>query len=125
MLWRGAHRRCPWCGGRGAFFVSWFKTQERCKTCGLGWRRGYEGFELGAMTVNVMVVFGVLIVGAAIGIAFTSPDIPVVPLVVALGLVAIILPIVLYPVSYTLWQAIDLTMHPPDSSDPATPPPRR
>jgi hypothetical protein len=96
--------------------------QERCRTCGLGWRRGYEGFELGAMTVNIIVVFGVLIVGAAVGIIVTSPDIPVVPLVVALGLVAIALPILLYPVSYTLWQAVDLTMHPPDPGDPATPP---
>jgi uncharacterized protein (DUF983 family) len=125
MLWRGARRRCPWCGGRGAFFVGWFKTQERCRTCGIGWRRGYEGFELGAMTVNVIIVFGVLIVGAAIGIVVTSPGIPVVPLVVALGAVGIALPIVLYPVSYTLWQAIDLAMRPPDPADPDTPPPRR
>jgi uncharacterized protein (DUF983 family) len=124
MLGRGARRRCPWCGGRGAFFVSWFKTQERCRTCGLGWRRGYEGFELGAVSVNVIVVFGVLIVGAAIGIGVTAPDIPVVALVVALGAVGIILPVVLYPVSYTLWQALDIAMHPPDPADPATPPPR-
>jgi uncharacterized protein (DUF983 family) len=125
MLWRGARRRCPWCDGRGAFFVTWFKTQERCRTCGIGWRRGYEGFELGAMTVNVIIVFGVLIAGAAIGIVVTSPGIPVVPLVVALGAVGILIPIVLYPVSYTLWQAIDLAMRPPDPADPATPPPRR
>jgi hypothetical protein len=32
---------------------------------------------------------------------------------------------VLYPVSYTLWQAIDLAMRPPDPADPDTPPPRR
>jgi uncharacterized protein (DUF983 family) len=125
MLWRGARRRCAWCGGRGAFFVGWFKRQQRCKTCGLDWHRGYEGFELGAMTMNVTVVFGALILGAAIGIGVTSPEIAVVPLVLALGAVAIVLPIALYPVSYTLWQAIDLAMHPPDPSDPGTPPPRR
>ena len=39
-----------------------------------------------------------------------------------LGAVAIVLPIVLYPVSHTLWQAVDLAMHPPDPRDPATPP---
>jgi uncharacterized protein (DUF983 family) len=125
MLWRGARRRCPWCGGRGAFFTGWFAKQDRCRTCGLGWQRGYEGFELGAMAINIIVVFGTLIVGLIVAVALTVPDIPVVPLIVALGAVAIVLPIVIYPVSYTLWQAVDVAMHPPDPSDPATPPARR
>ena len=84
MLWRGARRRCPWCGGRGAFFTGWFAKQDRCRTCGLGWQRGYEGFELGAMTINIIVVFGTLIVGLIVAVALTVPDIPVVPLIVAL-----------------------------------------
>jgi uncharacterized protein (DUF983 family) len=125
MLWRGARRRCPWCGGRGAFFTGWFTMGERCRTCGLDRNRGYEGFELGAIAVNIVVVFGALIVAAGIAIAVTTPDIPVLPLVVALGAVAIGLPIVLYPVSYTLWQAIDLVTHPPDPREPGVPPPRR
>jgi hypothetical protein len=74
------------------------------------------------MAVNIVVVFAALIVGAAVGIVVTLPDIPVVPLVAVLGAVAIALPIVLYPVSYTLWQAIDLATRPPDPADPATPP---
>ena len=77
------------------------------------------------MTINIIVVFGTLIVGLVVGVVVTSPDIAVVPLVVVLGAVAIVLPIVIYPVSYTLWQAVDLAMHPPDPRDPATPPPRR
>jgi uncharacterized protein (DUF983 family) len=124
MLWRGARRRCPWCGGRGAFFSGWFTREERCRTCGLGWRRGYEGFELGATTVNIIVVFAVLIAGLAIGVITTVPDIPVLGLALGLGAVAAVLPIVLYPVSYTLWQAVDLAMRPPDAGDPDTPPPR-
>ena len=125
MLWRGARRRCPWCGGRGAFFTGWFAKQDRCRTCGLGWHRGYEGFELGAMTINIVVVFGTLIIGLIAGVVVTSPDIAVVPLILVLGAVAIVLPIAIYPMSYTVWQAVDLTMHPPDPADPTTPPPRR
>jgi uncharacterized protein (DUF983 family) len=124
MLWRGARRRCPWCGGRGAFFTGWFSKMDRCRTCGLGWQRGYEGFELGAMTISIIVVFGTLIVGLVVGIVATSPGIAVVPLIVILGAIAVLLPIVIYPIGYTLWQAVDLTMHPPDLTDPATPPPR-
>jgi hypothetical protein len=91
----------------------------------LGWRRGYEGFELGALAMSAIVVFGALVVALSVGIVLTTPDIPVFELVVALGAVAVVLPIVVYPFTYTLWQAVDLAMHPPEPGDPATPPPRR
>ena len=125
MLWRGLRRRCPWCGGRGAFFTSWFAKQERCRTCGISWRRGYEGFELGALAISAIVCFGALIVGLAIGMIATSPDIPVLPLVLSLGAVAVVLPVVVYPVSYTTWQAVDLAMRPPEPGDRDIPPPER
>lgn len=124
MLWRGARRRCPWCAGRGAFFTSWFRKAEACRTCGIGWRRGYEGFELGALAISAIVVFGALVAALAVGIAATAPDVPVFGLVVVLGAVAVVLPVVIYPVSYTVWQAVDLAMRAPDPADPATPRPR-
>ena len=76
------------------------------------------------MSINIIVVFGTLIVGLIVAVAVTVPDIPVVPLIGGFGAVAIVLPIVIYPVSYTLWQAVDLAMHPPGPGDPSTPPPR-
>jgi uncharacterized protein (DUF983 family) len=125
MLWRGARRRCPWCNGRGAFFHGWFHKEARCRTCGLGWQRGYEGFELGALGVSTIVVFVALVAGLGIAIAATAPDIRPLPIIGVLGSVAIVLPVVFYPFGYTIWQAIDLAMHPPDTDDPATPSPRR
>ncbi len=124
MVWRGLRRRCPWCGGRGAFFRSWFHKQETCRTCGISWRRGYEGFELGALAISAVLVLGVLVVAMGIGIAVTLPDVAVVPLLLILGGGAIVLPILFYPVSYTLWQAVDLAMRPPEPGD-DVPPPRR
>ncbi len=117
MLWRGVRRRCAYCGGRGAFFTGWFAKQERCKTCGIGWHRGYEGFELGAMAISAIVVFGTLIVAVGIGVVATLPDVAVLPLLLILGAGAIVLPILVYPVSYTLWQAVDLAMRPPTPDD--------
>ena len=52
----------------------------------------------------------------------TWPDIAVVPLLLILGAVALVLPVVVYPVSYTVWQAVDLAMHPPEPGDGAPPP---
>lgn len=121
MLWRGVRRRCAFCGGRGAFFTGWFAKQERCRTCGIGWHRGYEGFELGAMAISAVICLGTLIVAMVIGIVATSPDIAVLPLLVGLGVGAIVLPVLVYPVSYTVWQAVDLAMRPPQPGDFASP----
>lgn len=122
MLWRGVRRRCPWCNGSGAFFTGWFRKQDRCRTCGLDYQRGYEGFELGALAISAVVVLGVLVVGLAAGVVATTPDIPVVEMIIGLGIAAIVLPVVVYPISYTMWQAVDLTMRPPDPADPSIPP---
>ncbi len=122
MLWRGVRRRCAWCGGKGAFFRGWFAKQDTCRTCGIGWQRGYEGFELGAMAISAVVCFGSLVVALGVAIALTVPDIPVVPLLVILGAGAVALPLVVYPLSYTIWQGIDLMMHPPAPDEGAPPP---
>jgi uncharacterized protein (DUF983 family) len=123
MLWRGVRRRCPWCGGRSAFFTGWFSKQERCRTCGIGWRRGYEGFELGALTISAIVCMGALVSGLGVWMVATSPDIPVLQMIIALGIAAVILPVIVYPFSYTTWQAVDLAMRPPEPGDPDTPSP--
>jgi hypothetical protein len=69
-----------------------------------------------------VVCFGLLIVGLSAGVVATWPEIAVVPLLVILGVSAVVLPIVVYPLSYTLWQAVDLAMHPPEPGDDAPPP---
>ena len=124
MAWRGLRRRCAWCGGKGAFFTGWFHKQDRCRTCGIEWRRGYEGFELGALAISAVLVLGTLVVAMTVGLILTLPDVDVLPLLLILGAGAIVLPILLYPISWTLWQAVDLAMRPPEPGD-GTPPPRR
>jgi uncharacterized protein (DUF983 family) len=121
MLWRGARRRCPWCDDRRAYFTGWFAKQERCRSCGLSWRRDDVGFELGAATVNTILTFGLVIIGLVVGVAVTLPDVPVGPIIGGLVVAALVVPVVLYPVTYTLWQAIDLAMRPPGADDLAPP----
>lgn len=121
MVGRGLRRRCAWCGGRSAFFTGWFAKQNTCRTCGIGWRRGYEGFELGAAAISAMLVLGALVVAMTAGVIATLPDIAVLPLVLGLGVGAVALPIVIYPVSYTVWQAVDLAMRPPEPGDDVPP----
>ena len=60
----------------------------------------------------VMITLGPLLVGLVVMAALTWPDIAVTPMLIVLGAGAVILPILLYPVSYTLWQALDIAMRP-------------
>jgi hypothetical protein len=82
----------------------------------LAWRRE-EGFELGAVTMNTIVTFGALTVAMAVGFVVTFPDVPVVPLVLALMVVAVVLPVLIYPFTYTMWFAFELAVHPPEEKE--------
>lgn len=117
MLWRAVRRRCPWCGGKGAFFTGWFAKGPSCATCGLRWRRGDVGFELGAAAIAAILTLGPLILALGIILAITWPTVAVLPLLVVLGAAAVILPIITYPLSYTIWQSLDVLMRPVEIDD--------
>jgi uncharacterized protein (DUF983 family) len=110
MLLRALLKRCPRCGGR-AWFTGWFAKADRCRTCGYRWER-QEGFSLGAVTVNIIVTFGLIGATLLIGSIVTYPDIAVIPIVGIAVAIAIAVPIVFYPWSNTIWAAIDLAMRP-------------
>jgi uncharacterized protein (DUF983 family) len=122
MVRRGMLRRCPWCGDRRAYFTGWFAKQRACRNCGTPWRRGDVGFELGAATVNTIITFGVIIVAGGVAMIITAPDIPTVRIVIGLVIAAVVVPVLIYPMTYTLWQAFDLAMRPPQSGELPSPP---
>jgi uncharacterized protein (DUF983 family) len=105
MLWRGATRRCARCGS-GHLFHKWFEIDEHCPRCGLKFERE-EGYWAGALAINITVTAALFIVVFAIAIALTAPDIPVGELLAILVPLMIIVPIVGYPFSKTVWMAVD------------------
>ncbi|CAN5667087.1 hypothetical protein BH10ACT1_BH10ACT1_21700 [soil metagenome] len=112
MVRRGARRACPRCGG-GGLFVHRFRLKDRCPTCGYRFERE-PGFFLGAWFLNFMALETVHFVGIMAFILWKSSH-PAAGLVVPLGAAivsGVILPILLYPWSQTLWAAIDLAMTP-------------
>ena len=50
-------------------------------------------------------------------VAITWPDVEVVPMFIALGVLAVALPLLLYGSAYVMWQAIDIMMRPPTPDD--------
>jgi uncharacterized protein (DUF983 family) len=114
MMRRAVLLHCPWCGSRRTFIRKWFGKRDRCRTCGIRWRRE-EGFELGAVALNTALTFLVLGVGMTVGFVLTAPDIPVAPMVFSLIGIAVLMPIVIYPFTFTMWLAFDLAVHRPEA----------
>jgi len=117
LLLRGLTRRCAWCGDGRAYFLGWFKRQDHCQNCGHGYRRGDAAFELGATTANIILTFGTILVTILVLVVVTAPDVPVLTLTVVVAGLGLVGPALFYPVSFTLWQAIDLWMRRPTASE--------
>ena len=65
-----------------------------------------------AVIINTTVTFATFIIVFVTGIAITWPDVPWVPVgIVTIALNAVI-PILFYPISKTLWMALELGWHP-------------
>ena len=114
MIIRGLFRRCAWCGGKGAFFKSWYGKNDRCNTCGLSWQRNLEGFELGAATMGVFITFGTIIAWMIFSVI---AGVALVPLLVVAGALAVTWPVLWYPNTYTVWFGVDLFIRRPSEED--------
>jgi uncharacterized protein (DUF983 family) len=109
MIGRALRRRCPRCGGRA--FSSYFRLTERCERCGLRFERE-PGYWVGALIINTTVAFASFLLVFIGGIALTWPDVPWGYLGVLTVATMAILPVVFYPLSKTLWMALELSWHP-------------
>jgi uncharacterized protein (DUF983 family) len=119
---RGAVRRCPRCGG-GRLFETWFKIRERCPRCGFRLEREEGGF-LGAMTFNYAITAVVWLAVFIVWLVLDLPEVHVFLLTVVSLAIAVIVPLLFWPFSKTLWAAVDYlvtqteTAHIPDEVRP-------
>lgn len=116
MLARGLRARCPLCGA-GGLFESRFRMRALCPRCGLRLDRGETDFWAGAWMLNLVgveVVFALLL---ALAVVIMWPDVPwsVVMWTGVTGM--LLLPLLLFRVSRTLWLAIDLALQPARETD--------
>lgn len=105
MLGRGATRRCARCGS-GHLFRRYFTMVDDCPRCGLHFERE-EGYWAGALAINIGVAGAVFIVTFGVALAVTVPDVPVAPLLAILIPLMILVPLLGYPFSKTVWVAVD------------------
>jgi uncharacterized protein (DUF983 family) len=112
MIRRSLMRQCPRCANRSAWFTSWFKQGERCIGCGIKRTRDTDGHELGSMTIASVLNIVLIMAAIGIAIALTAPDVPVLTLYIVLASAALVFPVLTWPVTHTLWMAIDLVARP-------------
>ncbi len=112
MILRGLALRCPRCGGR-KLFSSYFKLKERCPTCGYKIARE-DGFWLGGYVMNVVIGEGLLALYLLYFAtrAISKPDMLIRPWLIAAVVLAIVPPILFFPLSRTTWMLFDLLLHP-------------
>ena len=116
MFTRALTRRCPHCGARRSFIKRWLGRYDRCRTCGIRWHREH-GFELGPIALNVVITFFVLGVSMVAAFVLTAPDFNVGLLTGIFIATAILVPMIVYPFTYTIWLAFDLATHKPDERE--------
>jgi uncharacterized protein (DUF983 family) len=109
MLGRALLRRCPRCGAPA--FDSYFTLREDCANCGLHYERE-EGYWVGALIINTAITFGTFLLLFIGGIALTWPDVPWTVLGVVTITAMALVPLLFYPLSKTLWTALELSWHP-------------
>ncbi len=105
ILLRGFTKHCPRCGS-GHLFKGYFSMVPDCPRCGLHFERE-SGYWAGALAINFVCSFGLIIVVLIALLVATLPDVNPVLLLGVLLPVAILGPMVWYPHSKTLWVAID------------------
>ncbi|MBT8208401.1 MAG: DUF983 domain-containing protein [Acidimicrobiales bacterium] len=110
VLGRGVRGRCAVCNENHRSHALW-RSADRCPRCEFPFERR-EGQFVGAVGINTILTFFILLVVLVGGIFATWPDIAVIPVIVLTLAVAVIVPFLLLPFSHTIWNSIDLVMDP-------------
>jgi uncharacterized protein (DUF983 family) len=110
LIGRGARKHCPVCN-QGHLFRRWFVMVERCPRCGLKFQR-IDGHWSGDLGLNTIVSFSLLFVVVLGTTLATWPDVNTPLLAILAGATTVLVPLVYFPFSKTMWLAIDLALRP-------------
>lgn len=105
---RGFTGRCAVCG-KTRLTPKWVVVKFRCDRCNFSIERN-EGHFVGAVGMNTIVTFGTILICVVVGAALTAPDVPEVTLSIITVAVGVVVSVVFFPISKTLWSAVDLMM---------------
>jgi uncharacterized protein (DUF983 family) len=122
MWWWALTGGCPVCGQRGLFH-RWRTMSKSCPNCQLVFER-IEGHWLGAVAINTVMSGSAMMAVIVVGLILTLPDASGPQLLMWAAPVAVLAPILLFPISRTLWTAVDIRLRPLEPGE-ANPPSRQ
>ena len=114
LTWRALTLRCPHCGrgGGGSLFRTWWTTKPTCPHCGFALDRGEPDFWIGGYAVN-LVAAELIVTLILIGVTVAKwPDVPWTFLQWGGAVLAVVMPLLFFPVSRLLWLAWDYCFRP-------------
>lgn len=85
--------------------------RDSCVQCGL-WFEREPGYWVGAVIVNTTVIFATFIFTFGGMVFMTWPDVAWPAVLVVTAAVNVAVPILFYPISKTIWAALELSWHP-------------
>lgn len=115
LFWRALHLHCPHCGG-GNLFRSWFRMRAHCPACGLPLERE-AGAQVGSYMFSIIVAELVFALVLAILLVITWPYPPWTIIQAGMIVLMVVLPVLFYPFSKTLFLALDLWVRPPSRDE--------
>ena len=113
LLKRALGKRCPQCGSKG-IFKNYLELKDSCPTCAYRFDRE-EGYFLGGYALGV--VFAGLIPLVLLILAFIYTDYDWITLELIFIPLTIIVPLLLFPYTRTLWMMIDLQLDPTEHTE--------
>jgi hypothetical protein len=70
------------------------------------------GYWVGAVTINTVVIFATFLIVFGGSVLLTWPDVPWTGVLIVTLVVNLAVPTLVYPISKTLWSALELSWHP-------------
>jgi uncharacterized protein (DUF983 family) len=111
LVSRAVRRRCPRCGAMGVW-SSFMRMKPQCPNCGLQLDRGESDYFYGAYLLNFVAAELVPVVVFVVALIATWPTPKWNLLTAVTAVLAVLSPILLYPVTKALWLAVDLMFRP-------------
>ncbi len=108
LLTRGLLLCCPVCG-RGKLFSGLLTMNKQCAYCHFTFERE-EGYFTSSMAINL--VFSELLVTAFALPLAANQSVPILPVLLIGAPLALLLPVLFFPHSRSIWLAMDHYMHP-------------
>ena len=108
ILLRGAVGSCPSCGAR-KLFGSGMRLSGKCPSCQMDFD-GPPGHWVGSIGINTILCVISLLLTIIASTLLLWPDLKVIPMALPALIVSLVSPILLYPISQTLWTAIDIVI---------------